>query len=177
MSAQTFCVFKHDRQHFTKFWRARYWSATKCINKIAEQPWAAQTTSTNHHSVATGLLHHAQCIACFPDITIAKNRNGLHRLLQLTDCFPMCARRIVLLRGTRVQCNRNCAGILANQSCFNKCDEVIVDAHAKFACHGNAVLFARSYCRVHNGAQQLALQRHCCSTTSACHLWRRATKI
>ena len=153
-------VGQHHSEHCTQQRGALARAASKAIDQITKQPRLAQTTATNDHTIATGFGNHSQCIVGAPDIAVAQHRDALDLLFQRGDGLPPRARCIVLLGGAGVECNHHCASIATNFAGVDICDQVVIDAHAKFARNRNAVPTTRTHRCTHDFGEQILFQGH-----------------
>ena len=168
---------QHHSEHRTQQRSTLAGAAGKAIDQITKQPRLAQTTATNDHTIATGFGDHSQRIVGAPNIAVAQHRDALNLLFQRGDGLPPGAWRIVLLGSAGVECNHHRAGITTNFARVYICDQVVVDAHAKFARNRNAVPTAGTHRCPHDFGQQILFQGHSGATALARDLGGRATEV
>ena len=142
--AELACVSKHDLEDFTEIGRVHRIAAIEYIGKVAEQPGPAETTSSDNHSIAPGLAHHAQGVFGFPDIAVPEHRN-MQRLLEFRDRIPFRMTMVKLRGRARVQPDGGASFILGNSkvSAYSVC---------------------RKPCAAPSSSSSFAYQRRCTTT-------------
>ena len=113
----------------------------------------------------------------FPNIAIAQNGNRCDFTFELSNRFPTSRAAVVLFCRACVQCDSGHAFFGGNMTRFYIGNDVVADADAKFASNGNVKGPCCFNGRTHNGAQQIALHRHCCPTAFSRDFVGGTTKV